>query len=182
MFSRSTTGPDRLSAFIPHGISILFIVTVLVVQSLGPVFAVGPEQTVADILNSTESFFRAMKDQDRPAAWRSLTETSRTAIVDDTYRSLAKTVIPPPSREEVRRDFDSDGPLARGYWSGFFKRFNPEMALSHSLWEMGPIEGDQAEVRMTYETSDRPAVVRLFRENGSWKVGLVETFWLRKNP
>ncbi len=123
-----------------------------------------------------------MKEGDRPAAWRSLTEASRAAIVDDMHKSLSRTVNPPPSREEVRRDFEADGPLARAYWSGFLKRFNPEMALSHSLWEMGPVEGDRAEVRMTYETSDRPAVVRLFREDGSWKVGLVETFWLRKNP
>jgi hypothetical protein len=149
---------------------------------LPPLFAVEPDKSVGDILRSAESFFLAMKNRDFRATWNSLTEASRRAIVEDMKKSLLNAGNPISSTEEVRRDFDTNGSLSQGYWTGFLKRFNPDLALTHSRWEMGPVEGDRAEIRMTYESSDRPAVVRLVRENGSWKVGLVETFWLRKSP
>ena len=39
------------------------------------------------------------------------------------------------------------------------------------------MEKDRAEVLITRLGADRPAVLRMFREGGGWKAGLVETFW-----
>ena len=55
--------------------------------------------------------------------------------------------------------------------------FDPDDALERSRWEMGTVEEDRAEVLITHRGADRPAVLRMFREGGRWKVGLVETFW-----
>ncbi len=82
----------------------------------------------------------------------------------------------------VSRDygFEAGGPIARGYWNGFLVQFNPDIALEQSRWERGKIAGDRAEITITYKTAEKPALLKLFRENGRWKAGLVETFWGRK--
>jgi len=80
---------------------------------------------------------------------------------------------------EVRRDSEEGGPLARNYWDAFLRRFDPDDALERSRWEMGPVKKDQAEVIITKHGAENPAVLVMRREEGSWKAGLVETFWTR---
>jgi hypothetical protein len=38
---------------------------------------------------------------------------------------------------------------------------------------------DRAEILLTHHGADRPATLKMFREDGGWKAGLVETFWSR---
>ncbi len=45
---------------------------------------------------------------------------------------------------------------------------------------MGHIRPDSAELLITHKRSQKPARLQMFKENGTWKVGLVETFWTRK--
>lgn len=122
-----------------------------------------------------------MKARDGRATWALLTAKSRAAIVDETLRALAGSAgkSPAPSRDDVSRDFAENGPIARSYWEGFLKRFDPDQVLEQSRWEIGTIDRDHAVIVITYRDSDRPAVVRMAREGGGWKVGLVETFWTR---
>jgi hypothetical protein len=51
--------------------------------------------------------------------------------------------------------------------------------LEKSRWEMGAVKEDRAEVLITHHRAERPAVLQMFREEGAWKAGLVETFWGR---
>jgi len=139
--------------------------------------AAGEEPAVPAILAAAESLFQSMKARDYPATWSVLTEKSRDTIVSDTDEAIRKaggTAIP---KERLREDFAEGGPTCRQYWEGFLRRFDPDDALERSRWEMGVMEKDRAEVLITHRGADRPAVLRMFREGGSWKVGLVETFW-----
>ncbi|MBP2684153.1 MAG: putative cytosolic protein, partial [Deltaproteobacteria bacterium] len=56
---------------------------------------------------------------------------------------------------------------------------DPDIALEHSRWEIGSVGKDRAEILLTHHGADHPARLQLFREDGGWKVGLVETFWSR---
>jgi len=47
---------------------------------------------------------------------------------------------------------------------------------------MGEVAEDSAEIRITRKGADRPAVLRMVREGGIWKVGLIETFRPRPLP
>lgn len=138
------------------------------------------DKTLGDILSSAESCFIAMKNNDYRGIWGTISAASRKTIVDETRKSIARSGGKEIPEEEVRRDFAEGGPIARGYWIGFLEHFNPDLALEQSRWEKGSIGRDRAEILITFKSAEKPAIVKLYREEGSWKVGLVETFWGRK--
>ncbi len=86
---------------------------------------------------------------------------------------------PAPGPEVVRSDFVAGGPIARDYWDAFLRRFDPDAALEHSRWQIGSVGKDRAEILLTHHGADHPATLKMFREDGGWKAGLVETFWSR---
>lgn len=134
---------------------------------------------IDNILLSAESLFKNMKKKDYPSIWVFLTEKSKEAIIGEVYKASAGAGIE-YSKKQIDQDFSIGGLLSKSYWNGFLKSFDPDLALEHSKWEMGNIEKEIAYVIITYKKSDRPAVLKMFKENGRWKVGLVETFWTRK--
>ena len=129
------------------------------------------------ILSAAESMFLAMKARDYPAVWRTITVNSRDTILAETEGAIRRSGSQPVSRDALREDFAAGGPVAREYWEGFLRRFDPDDALERSRWEIGLPEKDRAEVRITHRGADRPAVLRMYREGSEWKAGLVETFW-----
>ena len=166
-----------------------------------PASAASPEDhpAVPAILDRAESLFQSMKTRDYPAIFAALSAKSRETIVAETTTALlaaagkqaspggppsvdAPTVPvknPPPGPEAVDSDFIAGGPIARDYWDAFLRRFDPDAALEHSRWEIGSVEKDRAEILLTYRGADHPATLKMSREDGGWKVGLVETFWSR---
>jgi hypothetical protein len=145
-----------------------------------PVLAAPPvdDPNVSAILASGETLFQTMKDRDYPAIWGVLTNKSRNTIISETEDAIRASGGNPMPKGELREDFATGGPVARRYWEGFLRRFDPDAALERSRWEMGVVERDRAEVLITHRGADRPAVLRMYREEGNWKAGLVETFWL----
>jgi hypothetical protein len=171
------------------------------VLSLGPpARAASPEDHpgVPAILARAEFLFQSMKIRDYPAIFAGLSAKSRETIVAETSSALAaaakqappgmppaadtpstSTKIPAPGPEAVRTDFVAGGPIARDYWDAFLRRFDPDAALEHSRWQIGSVGKDRAEILLTHHGADHPATLKMFREDGGWKAGLVETFWPR---
>ena len=162
--------------------------------------AASPEDdpAVPAIVDRAESLFQSMKSRDYPAIFAALSAKSRETIVAETAAAsaaAAKQAPPgkataadtpsapekasPPDPEAVRSDFIAGGPIARDYWDAFLRRFDPDAALEHSRWEIGSVGKDRAEILLTHHRADHPATLKMFREDGDWKVGLVETFWSR---
>lgn len=135
------------------------------------------EPTVGKILSTAESTFVAMKERDYPGIWARLSARSRTTIVDDTIEAIARGGSGLARREEIERDFREGGPVAKNYWDGILRRFDPDKALKDSRWEMGEVTENRAVVHITYKKAEKPAVILLFHEDGVWKTGLVESFW-----
>jgi hypothetical protein len=166
-----------------------------------PVSAASPEDhpAVPAILDRAESFFQSMKVRDYPAIFAALSAKSRETIVAETTAAFAAAAAKqapqgkptsdnaapapakasPPEPEAVRSDFVAGGPIARDYWDAFLRRFDPDAALEHSRWEIGSVGKDRAEILLTHHGADHPATLKMFLEDGGWKVGLVETFWSR---
>ncbi len=159
----------------------------LVLLLCPPAWAASPEDhpAVPAILARAESLFQSMKSRDYPAIFAALSAKSRETIVAETSSALAADAphssakIPAPGPEAVRSDFVAGGPIARDYWDAFLRRFDPDAALEHSRWQIGSVGKDRAEILLTHHGADRPATLKMFREDGGWKAGLVETFWSR---
>jgi len=176
------------------GVSLLLFAFLFIAY---PAYAVPPEENpaVPAILARAESLFQSMKNRDYPAVFAALSAKSRETIVAETSSALAAARQAPPEKpssadappapprdpapgpEAVRRDFVAGGPIARDYWDAFLRRFDPDDALEHSRWEIGSVEKDRAEILLTHHGADHPAKLKMFREDGGWKAGLVETFW-----
>jgi hypothetical protein len=165
-----------------------------------PAWAASPEDhpAVPEILARAESLFRSMKARDYPAIFAVLSAKSRETIVAETTSALASAARnalpgkptgtdtspatvkkPDPGLDAVRSDFAEGGPIARDYWDAFLRHFDPDAALEHSRWEIGSVGKKRAEILLTHQGAERPAVLKMFLEVDGWKAGLVETFWSR---
>ncbi|OGW31692.1 MAG: hypothetical protein A3J81_06740 [Nitrospirae bacterium RIFOXYB2_FULL_43_5] len=156
--------------------SIYFLVFCLIIFLNQNIFAY-TDKEMDEVLAVADSMFKAMKENNLPAIWPSLTEKSKSTIIDDVVKAQKNGGYP---REQIKDDFEKRGPIYRVYWRFFLIYFNPDMVLNESKWEVGYIKKDKAEILITHAKSDTPARLIMVREEGSWKVGLVETFWTRK--
>lgn len=136
-------------------------------------------QSVDPVLSSAEDLFIAFQNNEYASAWALLSKKSQQEIVNDVYKS-SKTLNGGISREQVRDDFSEQGTMFRSFWSAFLHDLDVNIVLEQSLWAIGSIDRNKAEIIITYKRSRMPTRLQMFRESGDWKVGLVETFWPRK--
>jgi hypothetical protein len=168
---------SRRLRYFPRFISLALSLALL---ACPPAFADHIDKTLGDVLAAAESLFKAMQAKNYIGIWGLLSSASQETMIDDTYTAIAKEGGKEVPKEEIRRDFGEGGPIARGYWNGFLENFDPRLALEQSKWEKGTIGADRAEILIISKTAEKPALLKLFREKGGWKVGLVESFWGRK--
>jgi len=69
--------------------------------------------------------------------------------------------------------------LAKAYWDSFLTAFDSNIALEQCKWEIGKIEKNEAGVILKYKKSDKPAILKMFKENNAWRIGLKESFGTR---
>ncbi|TAN41407.1 MAG: hypothetical protein EPN22_15515 [Nitrospirae bacterium] len=157
-------------------------------------FCADSKQEAYAVLKAAEDSFLAMKKAKKDNSvvtvaesknyleiWNFLTDKSRETILKDVYKEEKKTGFRKDlTLKDVETNFSECKELCVTYWYNFLTAFDPEMVLSQSKWEMGFIKGDKAEIIVTYKTAQQPAKLKMFKENGSWKFGLVETFWVRR--
>jgi hypothetical protein len=162
-------------------IYILFFLIIAVLT-----FAVSSSLSSADkeqdsILTSAESLFKMMKEKNYVRIWFFLSHASRNAIIDDTYKNTMHYAKERGkgiafSKEQIKDNFTTGGILAQAYWNSYLDAFNPDMVLEQSRWEMGKVGKDRAQINIIYRKAERPAVIQMYKEEGVWKVGLIETF------
>lgn len=137
-----------------------------------------PDKEADTILDSAQALFKAMKQRDYKTVWDRLTQGSRETIVNDTRRAI---VLDTPtdtghSKEILERDFASGGSVANSYWDAYLQNFDPDWLLEESRWQMGEITKDRAEIVIRYRKGEGPVCLKMTREKGDWKAGLMETF------
>ncbi|MGZ3636121.1 MAG: hypothetical protein ACXWMO_13290 [Syntrophales bacterium] len=131
------------------------------------------------VIEATESLFKAMKERNYPQIWSLLTQKSHEIIIDDVRKAIAKAGTD-TAIDSLQTDFASGGRYAREYWDAYLNVFDPGMVLEQSKWEMGKIGKNESEIILRYRKSDQPAILKIYKENDSWKVGLEETFRSRR--
>ena len=124
------------------------------------------------ILEAAEASFKAMKQKNYAAIWNSLSANSQAIIVGDVVKRAAHAY----TKEQVQTDFSVGGLIAKSYWDEYLFYFDPDTVLEQSVWELGPIGKQQAEVILQYKKAEQPARLKMFKERDLWKVGLIETF------
>ena len=135
------------------------------------------DREIDAVLTAAEGLFKAMQGKDCAGIWTHLSGKSRQTIVTDTFKAMKSASC---TEASIADDFARGGKLSRDYWDAYLKYFDPAMALEESRWEMGPIKGDHAEITLSHKKNRKPATVYMTREDGAWRVGLVESFWSRK--
>jgi hypothetical protein len=124
---------------------------------------------------SAESLFNALKTKNYLKMWTLLSVKSKNIIVDD-VRKAEEKINRQYTKEDINKDFAEGSQLARLYWNSYLDNVNPDWVLEESTWEIGKIEKDRAEILIRYKKSAGPAMLKMFKEEGRWVVGLEETF------
>lgn len=160
---------------------ILFISLALGMMIYFPAAAIAQDSDaeLSNVLSATESLFKAMKEKNYPVVWNSLTAGSKKIIVDNVFKAAAKSGFE-YSKQQIGTDFEIGGLIARTYWNSYLTEFDPDLVLQESNWQIGFIKGERAELNIQYKKSNKPAVFKIYKEEGTWKVGLEETFAGRK--
>ena len=134
------------------------------------------------ILTAAENLFVFMKNKNYTAIWGALSAKSQATIVKDVGKETKKSGLE-INKEDLVHDFMTGGKIAKAYWDNFLFVFNPDVVLQDCKWEMGKIKQDEAEIILQYKKSEKPAILKMFKENNQWKLGLDESFGARKlNP
>jgi len=137
------------------------------------------DAVINNVLSSTETLFKALKEKNYTAVWNLLTIKSKNIILDDVCRETVK-LGSECSKGQLNDDFAKGGSPAKAYWDNYITVFNPDMVLEHSTWKINLIKNEYAEVNILYKKSGKPAILKLYKEANIWKVGLEETFGTRK--
>jgi len=154
------------------------------IDSIHAADRIDPQQE--KILSAAEKLFVLMKNKNYPAIWAVLSEKSQKTVIKDVLKENEKAnkqnakANLETDREALRNDFAFGGVNAKAYWNGFLAVFNPEIVLERCKWDMGKIEKDEAEIILQYKTAEKPAILKMFKENNEWKVGLEESFGARR--
>jgi hypothetical protein len=138
-------------------------------------YAGNNDNEIDKILFSAESLYKAMKEKNYPKIWTFLSAKSKNIIIDD-IRKAEEKMGRKYTKEDIGKDFAAGSLLSRSYWNSYLEKFNPNSVLEESKWAMGKIEKNWAEVVILHKKSEAPAILQMFKEEGTWKMGLEETF------
>ena len=128
------------------------------------------------LLMTAKDFFKTIGKRDYAVIWDSITVKSRKQIIKSIHKAQKKTGEI-STIEEIKEDFNNCAITCKAFWNAYFKAFDPNVALRQSRWEIGFIKKRKAEIWVTHRDSERPAKLKIVKEEGRWKVGLMESFW-----
>jgi len=131
------------------------------------------------VLSSAEDFFISIKESNFQTSWDLLSAKSKNKIIKEIYNASRGNGIE-IEKNDIQNSFRQTGLIAINFWNAARSHFDPDMVLEESHWEIGFIKNSKAEITITYRKSSLPSNLKMYKEHGYWKVGLVETFWPRK--
>ncbi len=152
------------------------LVTPIFILNTPPVYAEDTSKSEAPILDSAEKFFIFLKEGTYKNAWELLSEKSQRTIINDVYKASHKKGVD-IKKEEILKDFNSNGVIFNNYWSAFLNNFDPDIVLNERVWEFEKIEPESAVILLKHKSITK---LQMYKENNTWKVGFVETFWKGK--
>jgi hypothetical protein len=119
-----------------------------------------------------------MRSGDYQALWKGLSAQTRREIVRSVHGAERKS-NPGLNDDAIRRDFERGTAISSLYWAGYLSTFDPQSVLEECRWSMGEVNRDKAVILLRYRQSQKDAHLKLYYEEGGWKVGLCESFSVR---
>lgn len=144
----------------------LRVLATLVLGLLLALPAVAADPVGGSPAGAVKGFFGAVAAREYSKAWGLLSNASKTQICD----MIAKDEN--MKAADVRAMFDGSDPrIEKGFWDSFRESSKADV-LASSLYTAGAVRGNRADVKM----DGNETVFHVFKENGKWKFGLMETF------
>ena len=150
----------------------LIVIPALLVLLLQGVACAYTLQQANSVLDSANNFFVYMKNRKYKKIWGLLSNTSKKVIINSILKRSKKL-----NQKTLTKNFKSGGPIAKAYWDAYLRYFNPDTVLNESQWGIVSIKEKTAVISIKYKKAPKPIYLKLFKENGKWKVGLAETFF-----
>ncbi len=171
-------GSDMRKRLVLAGVSLFLAALLLAACQAAP--APRPPADEQDrVLAAAERTFLLLGRKDYRAVWDSISRRSRDAIVQDVLKACRALTVS-CDRQELLADFAAGGPAAIVYWENYLANFDPNAVLRDSWWSIGAVRLDEAEIIVRHRDAGREAILRIIREDGAWKMGLEESFGVRK--
>lgn len=130
------------------------------------------------VLFPAYSFFVNLKNHNYKKTWSLLTHSSRKTIVKEIEGSFVKKKINIGVRR-ISKSMKTGGYIAKSYWGGFLKSFNPDMVLKYSAWKVKSIGSKKARIEIDYKYAKAPTFLKMYKQNGKWRLGLMESLYGR---
>jgi hypothetical protein len=130
------------------------------------------------VLTPAYSFFVNLKNHNYIKLWPLLTSFSKQTIVNNIEKSFIRNKIKIGVRR-INKSMKNGGYIAKSYWKGFLKGFNPNMVLKYSVWKIKSIGSTTAQIEIDYKYAKAPTFLKIYKQKGRWKLGLFETFYNR---
>ena len=162
---------SRMTVLVVFGILLISMISPshLFAQSLG-------DEHVIELFSVAQKFFRDLQERNYTGLWNAISKGSQKTIVRAIHKEKQNTGRD-ATIDSIKKDFEQCRAMCRSFWHAYFAAFDPELALKQSRWDVGFVKKRKAEILITHRDADRPAKLKMFREKGEWKVGLMETFW-----
>ncbi len=129
------------------------------------------------VLDAATELFKSMERKRLEKIWQLISEKSKKEIVELVYKNLLKNNVKSYTKQDIEKDFENGGPIAKAFWDGYLKNFDPKKILDESVWEKVKFEGhDKARIKIKYKKAKLPFYLKMYKEDGKWKVGLIESF------
>ena len=156
---------------------LLFILIQLFIvmnEGVGKVFAYSFSEENA-VLKPANNIFVALKNRHYKEVWSLLTTTSKIKIINSICDLMIKKFNQKCNKIKLINDFKNGGKNAAAYWNSYLKYFDPNIVLNESQWKIKSIKNKKAIISIKYKDAPNPFLLYLTKEDGKWKVGLLES-------
>ena len=130
------------------------------------------------VLTPAYSFFSNLKNHNFKKLWNLLTLNSKQYITDNIENSFKKHHVK-IGKNKIYQNMSKGGYIAKAYWTGFLKTFKPNMVLKYSVWKIKSIGSKSAKIEIDYKYGKAPTIFDMYKQNGKWKFGLIESLYGR---
>ncbi|MGC8650706.1 MAG: hypothetical protein ACP5S8_07055 [Hydrogenobaculum sp.] len=131
-----------------------------------------------EVLDTATKLFKAMERKHLKKIWQLISKKSKKDIVELVYKTMLKNNVKTYTKEDIEKDFENGGPIAKAFWDGYLKNFDPKKVLDESRWEKVKFDDNKAKIKIKYKKGKLPFYLKMYKEDNDWKVGLVESFGL----
>ena len=156
----------------------ILIICFLIFISMGAKNSFAKKERGDAALTSAFSFFVNLKEHNFKKLWRLLTLSSRQYIVGSIENSLIKNNVK-IGKNRIYKNMSDGGYIAKAYWDGFLKTFKTSMVLKYSVWKIKSIGSKKAQIEIDYKYAKGPTFLKIYKQKGKWRFGLIESLYGR---